>query len=92
MADYMVQLALSAETRTQLGAEGKRICAEYAFETLQCNLLKAFSDFAARQGRSILTKGIQERLSANMPASFLPNRSFESRNGTDRRTDKQFAV
>jgi glycosyltransferase involved in cell wall biosynthesis len=63
MADYMVRLALSAETRGRFGANAKRLSAESGFETLQVPLLKAFSEFAAKHRKPTLLNRLQNCLS-----------------------------
>jgi glycosyltransferase involved in cell wall biosynthesis len=60
IADHMVKLALSSETRARFAAAGKRVALEYGFESLQMNILKAFSEFAAQRRRSRLVKGLQD--------------------------------
>jgi glycosyltransferase involved in cell wall biosynthesis len=70
MAEYMVELALLPETRMRTGAEGgKRLRAEYSFESLQGKLLKSFRDFATQQGRFSLAKKLQDYHTASATSS-----------------------
>ncbi len=71
LADCMVELALSPQTRARLGAGGKRLCAQYSFEALKVNLLKAFGEFAAQQGRSKLVNTFQNRFPSTAANSEL---------------------
>jgi glycosyltransferase involved in cell wall biosynthesis len=64
IADYLVELALSAKTRVRFGAAGKRLAAEYDFPALEMNLLKVFGDFAAQNGRVRLLNRLQGLLRA----------------------------
>ena len=60
IAERMVALAQSPETRTRLGAEGrKRIVREYSYERLQARLLSVFSDFAAHNRRHQLMRRLR---------------------------------
>jgi glycosyltransferase involved in cell wall biosynthesis len=68
IADYMVELARSPETRARFGAGGKRLAVEYSFEALPLNLLKRFCEFAAQHGRSKLVNRLQELLPATASA------------------------
>jgi glycosyltransferase involved in cell wall biosynthesis len=71
IADCMVDLALSPQTRARLGAGGKRLCAQYSFAALKPNLLKAFCEFAAQHGRWKLVNTFQNRLPSTAANSEL---------------------
>jgi len=68
LADRMVELALSPETRIHLGAAGRaRVTQEYDYQCLPTRLLSVFKDFAVHNRRSRLVQSLQVWLTTRAP-------------------------